>query len=190
MNNSDYIGLLILLLALEKARKDYPGKTIENILVQIRARLDEFERQNKLNNGRNTVRSTVANKLKGVAQDSKSSNRRFLRSEVNLFALYMKMDFDHFVGDTYEEDENAHRPTMPVETACFGDYYFNIQDIRTVVENINYWYERYGSFGAVRWEVIDWYDHTTDPKTKNKINLFHWLSGCPRPKKGGDDGSD
>ena len=52
MNNSDYIGLLILLLALEKARKDYPGKTIENILAQIRARLDEFERQNKSNNGR------------------------------------------------------------------------------------------------------------------------------------------
>ena len=52
MNNSDYIGLLILLLALEKARKDYPGKTIENILAQIRARLDEFERQNKLDNER------------------------------------------------------------------------------------------------------------------------------------------
>lgn len=52
MNDSDYIGLLVLLLALEKARKDYPGKTIENVIAQIRARLDEFERQNKLNNGR------------------------------------------------------------------------------------------------------------------------------------------
>ena len=52
MNNSDYIRLLILLLALEKARKDYPGKTIENVIAQIRARLDEFERQNKLDNER------------------------------------------------------------------------------------------------------------------------------------------
>ena len=52
MSNSDYIGLLVLLLALEKAGKDYPGKTIENVIAQIRARLDEFERQNKLNNGR------------------------------------------------------------------------------------------------------------------------------------------
>ena len=47
MSNSEYIELLVLLLALEKARTEYPGKTIENILVQIRARLDEFERQNK-----------------------------------------------------------------------------------------------------------------------------------------------
>lgn len=52
MNDSDYIGLLVLLLALEKAIKDYPGKTIENVIAQIRARLDELERQNKLNNGR------------------------------------------------------------------------------------------------------------------------------------------
>ena len=48
MNNSDYIGLLILLLALEKARKDYPGKTIENVIAQIDARIDELiKRYNK-----------------------------------------------------------------------------------------------------------------------------------------------
>lgn len=52
MSDSEYIGLILQLLTLEKVKKDYPGKTIENILVQIRARLDEFERQNKLNNGK------------------------------------------------------------------------------------------------------------------------------------------
>ena len=52
MSNSEYIELLVLLLALEKARTEYPGKTIENVIAQIRARLDELEQQNKLNNGR------------------------------------------------------------------------------------------------------------------------------------------
>ena len=52
MSDNEYIGLILQLLTLEKVKKDYPGKTIENILVQIRARLDEFERQNKLNNGK------------------------------------------------------------------------------------------------------------------------------------------
>ena len=42
MSNSDYIGLLVLLLALEKARNDYPGKTIENVIAQIEAIIDEI----------------------------------------------------------------------------------------------------------------------------------------------------
>lgn len=121
---------------------------------------------------------------------SKKSIHGTLRTMAEHFSILMNMDFDHFIGDTYKENEKAHRPTIPIETACFGDYYFNLQDIRTVVENINYWYERYGSLNAVRQEVIDWYDHITNLEIKNKVNLFHWLSGCPRHEKGGKDESD
>ena len=134
--------------------------------------------------------ATALKMLEDCIRDLKKGIYEKLDTQATIFGLYMQMDFDHFVGNTYEEDEKAHRPTMPVETACFGEYYFNAQDIRTVVENLNYWYERYGSFLAVRQEVIDWYDHIHDPKTKDKVNLFHWLSGCPRPEKGGKDGSD
>ena len=134
-----------------------------------------------------------ANVLKSLVESSELSrqvNRGRLDLLVRHFSEVMKMDFDFYVGDSYEDDSNAHRPSLPIDTACFGDYYFDIFDIQTVVENLNYWYERYGSIEAIRQEVIDWYYYVCDPKTKDKVSLFSWLSGCPRPEKGGKDGSD
>ena len=52
MENSVNVSLMSQYLVLKSVAKDYPGKTIENVIAQIRARLDELERQNKLNNGR------------------------------------------------------------------------------------------------------------------------------------------
>ena len=52
MSNSVNVSLMSQYLVLKKVAKDYPGKTIENVIAQIRARLDEFERQNKLDNER------------------------------------------------------------------------------------------------------------------------------------------
>lgn len=116
----------------------------------------------------------------------------FFRAHAEIFAETIGVDFDYFIGDTYKEDKEANRPTEPVEMCAFGDYYFNIHDVRTVVENMHYWLERYGSKEALAEEIIDWYDYIADTKTKDtdKVNLFHWLSGCPRPEKGGKDGSD
>ena len=136
------------------------------------------------------LRKRVLEMLEISTLDSKYGIYKALETQAAVFAVYMNMNFDYFIGDTYKEDKKAHRPTMPVNAALFGDYCFDVQDIRTVVENMNYWYERYGSANAVREEVIDWYDHINDPKTKDKVSLFSWLSGCPRPEKGGDDGSD
>ena len=150
--------------------------------------------KNGKNKGRRIDEEAIrANLLKLLVESSelsRKSSRGRLDLMVRHFSEVMKMDFDFYVGDTYEEDSKAHRPSLPIDTACFGDYYFDIFDIQTVVENLNYWYERYGSIEAIRLEVIDWYGYVCDPRTKNKISLFHWLSGCPRPKKGGDDGSD
>ena len=48
MSDSEYIGLILQLLTLEKVKKDYPGKTIENVIAQIDARIDEIiKRYNK-----------------------------------------------------------------------------------------------------------------------------------------------
>ena len=118
--------------------------------------------------------------------------KMFFRAHAELFGDIIGVDFDYFIGDTYKEDKEANRPTEPVEMCAFGDYYFNIHDVRTVVENMHYWLERYGSKEALAEEIFDWYDHIADTKTKDKdkVNLFHWLSGCPRPEKGGKDGSD
>ena len=49
MNDSEYLKLIVLKLALQEAAKDYPGKTIENVIVQIEARIKEFEQINNLN---------------------------------------------------------------------------------------------------------------------------------------------
>ena len=45
MSNSVNVSLMSQYLVLKSVAKDYPGKTIENVIAQIRARLDEFERQ-------------------------------------------------------------------------------------------------------------------------------------------------
>ena len=52
MNDGEYIKLIVLKLAMQAAAKDYPGKTIENVIVQIEARIKEFEQINSLNYGK------------------------------------------------------------------------------------------------------------------------------------------
>lgn len=64
MNDSEYLKLIVLKLALQSAAKDYPGKTIENVIVQIEARIKEFEQINNLNYEKdkgNTTKCTNAN---------------------------------------------------------------------------------------------------------------------------------
>ena len=64
MNDNEYLKLIVLKLALQEAAKDYPGKTIENGIVQIEARIKEFEQINNLNYEKdkgNTTKCTNAN---------------------------------------------------------------------------------------------------------------------------------
>ena len=98
------------------------------------------------------------------------------------FSHIIGVNFDYWVADMREEDKQADRPTQPVDVANFGDYYFNLDEIRTVVDNYKYWLQRYGTREAVGQEVRDWQYYTVDCLGKGKecINLFHWLNGAPR----------
>ena len=80
------------------------------------------------------------------------------------------------------QDKQADRPSQSVDVAQFGDYFFNLSDIRTVVDNYKYWLNRYGTREAVGQEVRDWHDYAVEHLGKGEgyINLFHWLNGAPR----------
>ena len=101
---------------------------------------------------------------------------------VKRFSYIIGIDFEFWVGDMREEDRAADRPSDSVNVAQFGDYFFDLEDIRTVVDNYRYWLQRYGTREAVGQEVRDWQYYTVDRLGKGKeyINLFHWLSGVPR----------
>ena len=99
------------------------------------------------------------------------------------FSHIIGQDFDYWVGDMREEDKQAGRPSQSVDVAQFGEYYyFNLVDIRTVVDNYKYWLQRYGTREAVGQEVRDWHDYAVEHLGKGEgyINLFHWLNGAPR----------
>lgn len=96
------------------------------------------------------------------------------------FSHIIGVDFDYWVGDMREEDKQADRPSQSVDVAQFGDYFFNLVDIRTVVDNYKYWLKRYGTREAVAQEVSDWHDYVVERmgNKKSYINLFHWLLGA------------
>ena len=98
------------------------------------------------------------------------------------FSHIIGIDFEFWVGDMREEDKQADRPSQSVDVAQFGDYFFNLSDIRTVVDNYRYWLQRYGTREAVGQEVCDWQDYVVErmSEKKNYINLFNWLNGAPR----------
>ena len=112
--------------------------------------------------------------------------RRFFDSlldfYVKRFANIIDIDFEFWVGDMREEDKQTDRPSQSVDVAQFGDYFFNLSDIRTVVDNYKYWLNRHGSREAVGQEVCDWHDYVLERmgRKKNYINLFNWLNGAPR----------
>ena len=101
---------------------------------------------------------------------------------VKRFSYIIGIDFEFWVGDMREEDKQADRPSQSVDVAQFGDYFFNLSDIRTVVDNYKYWLNRYGTREAVGQEVRDWHDYAVEHLGKGEgyINLFHWLNGAPR----------
>ena len=98
------------------------------------------------------------------------------------FSHIIGVDFEFWVGDMREEDKQADRPSQSVDVAQFGDYFFNLSDIRTVVDNYKYWLQRYGTREDVGEEVCDWHDYVVErmSEKKNYINLFNWLNGAPR----------
>ena len=107
---------------------------------------------------------------------------KFLDFYTARFSHIIGVDFDYWVGDMREEDKEADRPSQSVDVAQFGEYFFNLVDIRTVVDNYRYWLRRSGSREAVGQEVCDWHDYAVEHQGKGEgyINLFNWLNGAPR----------
>ena len=107
---------------------------------------------------------------------------KFLDFYIARFSHIIGIDFEFWVGDMREEDKQADRPSQSVDVAQFGDYFFNLSDIRTVVDNYKYWLQRYGTREDVGEEVCDWHDYVVErmSEKKNYINLFNWLNGAPR----------
>ena len=101
------------------------------------------------------------------------------------FGEIIGMEPEHWVGDC-------------PDVCCFGDcYFFNLEEIREVVDDIAKYTERYGSKEAVGDEIRDWEDWWLDsqhdetatmervlPRVTGQlrvnISLKHWLDGCPR----------
>ena len=116
-----------------------------------------------------------------IIDKSKWAFEIVLNFYVYSFSEIIGVDFDYWVGDMREEDKQADRPSQTVDVAQFGDYFFNLADMRTVVDNYKYWRERYGTREAVAQEVRDWHDYVVERmgNKKSYINLFNWLLGAP-----------
>ena len=117
-----------------------------------------------------------------LSNRNRTMNNGRIDSYASIFAQIIGVDFDHWVGDSREEDQQAGRPSYPVDAAIFGDYVFTYLNIRTVVDNYRFWLEHYGTREAVRQEVIGWHDYVVKQINESKLflTLFNWLNGEPR----------
>lgn len=117
-----------------------------------------------------------------LSNRNRTMNNGRIDSYASIFAQIIGVDFDHWLGDSREEDQQAGRPSYPVDAAIFGDYVFTYLNIRTVVDNYRYWLERYGTREAVRQEVIGWHEYVVKQINESKLflTLFNWLNGEPR----------
>ena len=117
-----------------------------------------------------------------LSNRNRTMNNGIIDSYASIFAQIIGVDFDHWVGDSREEDQQAGRPSYPVDAAIFGDYVFTYLNIRTVVDNYRFWLEHYGTREAVRQEVIGWHDYVVKQISESKLflTLFNWLNGEPR----------
>ena len=74
----------------------------------------------------------------GVSNMLMSSTNNLIEKYASLFGLIIGVEFDYWVGDMRKEDQKAGRPTQPVDVAQYGDYFFNLYDIRVVLDNFEH----------------------------------------------------
>lgn len=130
--------------------------------------------------------------LQGMSDSICKTTQLLIDQYVFVFQCVIQLDLEYFVGDTRVEDEKAKRATHPVDVAMFGDYFFNLHDIRVVVDNLEYWVKRYTKITSLGQEILDWHDYAVKQKEcgKTHINLFNWLNGCPRDAETSDLAAD
>lgn len=130
--------------------------------------------------------------LQGMSDSICKTTQLLIDQYVFVFQCVIQLDFEYFVGDMREEDEKSKRATHPVDVAMFGDYFFNLHEIRVVVDNLEYWLKRYTKITSLGQEILDWHDYAVKQKERGKthINLFNWLNGCPRDAETSDLAAD
>ena len=130
--------------------------------------------------------------VEGVSDMLMCATNNLIDKYANVFGLILGVEFDYWVGDMRKEDEKAERPTQPVDVAQYGDYFFNLYDIRVVLDNLEHWIKRFGTLSSLAQEIIDWHDYAVHRKGQGKtyINLFNWLNGCPRDIDERESGAD
>lgn len=108
----------------------------------------------------------------------------------------------HWIGT----DDDGERP---VDVCDFGGVmFFTLEDMQVIIDRLDEWVKHYGSREAVAQEISDWFDWWLDDsspeadasgtsaantlvelyetrcnrymRTRPRINLESWLSGCPR----------
>ena len=116
------------------------------------------------------------------------------REYARLFGEIIEAEPEHWVGD---------EPGL----CCFGDcYFFTLEEIRTVVDNLPKYVKRYGSKEAVGQEVRDWVEWWLEgvlpcqdmervtarvtQQLRPNLNLQAWLDGCPRDERDAWSGPD
>ena len=58
---------------------------------------------------------------------------------------------------------------------AFGDYFFGLEEMQVVVDNLDRWVKKHGTIEKVAAEVIDWHDYAII--IEHQQNLFSWLDG-------------
>ena len=62
-----------------------------------------------------------------------------------------------------------------INTCAFGDYFFDLEDMQVVVDNLDRWIKKHGTIEKVAAEVIDWHDYAIT--IEHHQNLFSWIDG-------------
>ena len=57
----------------------------------------------------------------------------------------------------------------------YADYYFGLEEMQVVVDNLDRWVKKHGTIEKVAAEVIDWHDYAII--IEHRQNLFSWLDG-------------
>ena len=57
----------------------------------------------------------------------------------------------------------------------YADYYFGLEEMQVVVDNLDHWVKKHGTIEKVAAEVIDWHDYAII--IGHQQDLFSWLDG-------------
>lgn len=96
-------------------------------------------------------------------------------------ARALMTDFASIIDDTFQYWVGP----VPGETAMFTDMSFTMEEMRFVCLNLTEWVAKYGSLLAVRAQILDWWDYTTETGEVRTISLFAWMCGKRPDDEGG-----